>query len=220
MYCPQTAPTLRAEAELAELSDYVCTRWYRAPEIMIYRGRYGKPIDVWGLGCILGELIGSKPIFKGKNSPDQLKQIIKTLGTPKEDDVETSRLRSGAMRFLSKVGREARERKQEKPLRELLPQATEEAIALMNALLQFDQRKRLDMTSCLRHRYFAELHSPANEIGARAMIDWSFDDSDVSKAYLWKLLHEGAEDVFVQPRPMTPVLRGTPWADITDDDNV
>merc|ERR1719446_585831 len=66
-----------AAAEHAELSGYVCTRWYRAPEVMLFKGRYGKPLDIWSLGCILGELLNLKPIFKGSNSSDQIHAIIK-----------------------------------------------------------------------------------------------------------------------------------------------
>jgi serine/threonine protein kinase len=48
------------------LTDYVATRWYRAPEILLGSTKYGKPVDMWSLGCILGEMITGKPIFPGQ----------------------------------------------------------------------------------------------------------------------------------------------------------
>jgi mitogen-activated protein kinase 1/3 len=49
------------------LTEYVVTRWYRAPEIMLQPTEYAKPIDIWSTGCILGEMLGGKPLFPGKN---------------------------------------------------------------------------------------------------------------------------------------------------------
>ena len=68
------------------LSDYVVTRWYRAPEIMLNRNWYDARIDVWSMACIIAELYKRKPLFKGKNSRHQLSLIFDILGTPKSTD--------------------------------------------------------------------------------------------------------------------------------------
>jgi serine/threonine protein kinase len=62
----------------------VCTLWYRAPEILMTNGFYGKPSDVWAIGCIFAELLTLKPIFAGKTELDQLNTICHWLGTPSE----------------------------------------------------------------------------------------------------------------------------------------
>ncbi len=74
------------------MTEYVATRWYRAPEIMLSFKSYTKAIDMWSVGCILAELLGSRPIFKGRDYVDQLNQIIAILGTP--DDATMRRIGS------------------------------------------------------------------------------------------------------------------------------
>eukprot|EP01019_Chilodonella_uncinata_P003732 GABU01004616.1.p1 GENE.GABU01004616.1~~GABU01004616.1.p1 ORF type:complete len:168 (+),score=16.09 GABU01004616.1:286-789(+) len=72
--------------ENAPLTDYVATRWYRSPELLL-TDRYGKPADIWAIGCIMGELADTKPLFPGKNHIDQINLILKvTL------DIQTSDL--------------------------------------------------------------------------------------------------------------------------------
>jgi mitogen-activated protein kinase 7 len=64
------------------MTEYVATRWYRAPEIMLSFKSYTKAIDMWSVGCIFAELLGGKPLFKGRDYVDQLNQILNILGTP------------------------------------------------------------------------------------------------------------------------------------------
>ena len=58
------------------LTDYVATRWYRSPELLL-TDRYGKPADIWAIGCIMGELYDGKPLFPGQDQIDQLNLILK-----------------------------------------------------------------------------------------------------------------------------------------------
>ena len=75
----------RAEegAEEKPMTEYVVTRWYRAPELILTRS-YDSSIDIWAAGCILAEMLGRKPIFPGKDYVDQLQVICKLIGTPSE----------------------------------------------------------------------------------------------------------------------------------------
>lgn len=70
------------------MTDYVATRWYRAPELIVSWTEYGKAIDIWSVGCILAELIARRPLFKGKDLLSQLRLIIDMLGTPTDDDLK------------------------------------------------------------------------------------------------------------------------------------
>ena len=69
------------------MTEYVVTRWYRAPELLLSCDHYTSAIDIWSVGCILAELLVRKPLFPGKDYVDQLKLIIRTLGTPKEEEL-------------------------------------------------------------------------------------------------------------------------------------
>lgn len=65
-----------------DYTDYVATRWYRAPELLVGDTQYGPPVDVWALGCVFAELLHGNPLWPGKSDVDQLYLIRKTLGRP------------------------------------------------------------------------------------------------------------------------------------------
>lgn len=68
------------------MTEYVATRWYRAPEIMLTFKEYTKAIDVWSVGCILAEMLSGKPLFPGRDYHHQLTLILDVLGTPTMED--------------------------------------------------------------------------------------------------------------------------------------
>lgn len=70
-----------------ELTDYVATRWYRAPEILIASKRYTKGIDMWSMGCILGEMIRGRPLFPGSCTINQIERIVKAMPSAKEEEL-------------------------------------------------------------------------------------------------------------------------------------
>eukprot|EP01121_Diplochlamys_sp_Union-15-3_P015179 TRINITY_DN495_c0_g2_i1.p1 TRINITY_DN495_c0_g2~~TRINITY_DN495_c0_g2_i1.p1 ORF type:complete len:278 (-),score=22.71 TRINITY_DN495_c0_g2_i1:3-836(-) len=70
------------------LTDYVATRWYRAPEILLGSPKYTKGVDMWSIGCILGELLGGKPMFPGTSTMNQLDRIIEVVGPPTSEDID------------------------------------------------------------------------------------------------------------------------------------
>ena len=69
------------------LTDYVATRWYRAPEILLGATRYTTGVDTWSVGCIIGELYSAKSIFPGTSTMNQLDRIMEATGRPSEEDV-------------------------------------------------------------------------------------------------------------------------------------
>lgn len=63
-------------------TDYVSTRWYRAPEVLLRSTNYSSPIDIWAVGCIMSELYTLQPLFPGRSEIDQIFRICSVLGTP------------------------------------------------------------------------------------------------------------------------------------------
>jgi mitogen-activated protein kinase 1/3 len=179
----------RVESECAELSDYVCTRWYRAPEVMLFKERYGKQIDIWSLGCIACEFFCLKPIFKGSSSSDQVRQIIGVIGAPLVEDVQGRAFRSRSVAKLlnSLVSQTAQ------PLSSLLPGASSEAVDMIGHMLKFNPDKRITAHATLHDEYFRmfwrsfdERHAPAPE-----KMDWSFDEPPSTESRLRELFCAG-----------------------------
>ena len=63
-----------------EYTDYVATRWYRSPELLVGDTQYGPPVDIWAIGCVFAELITGQPLWPGRSDVDQLYHIRRTLG--------------------------------------------------------------------------------------------------------------------------------------------
>ncbi|CAI2358802.1 unnamed protein product [Moneuplotes crassus] len=128
-------------------TNYVSTRWYRAPECVINTTNYSPSVDVFALGCIMAEMYTLKPVFCGKSSLDQLKKYCKILGTTKfENWVE------GAARA-KKIGFNFEEYHPE-CLSDAAPAASPVALDLLKSLLQFDPLKRINMEDILNHEFF------------------------------------------------------------------
>lgn len=154
-----------------KLTEYVVTRYYRAPEVILLSSDYGAKIDVWAAGCCLAELIGRKPLFKGKDPVDQITQIFKVLGTPHSSELAWLSQSSSAMGFVKRFGSQ-----QGQSLNSLLPRASKNAIQAVKAMLTLDPNKRLCTASSMRLPFFANTYqvSDENQVAA-GRLDWSFD---------------------------------------------
>ena len=134
------------------LTDYVATRWYRSPELLITGGIYGPEVDYWAIGCIMGELADGKPIFPGENEIDQIHCIQKVLGNLPDDQIETfySNPIYAGKNLLNVEKPETLERR----YMGILPKI---AISFMKGLLELDPKKRLCGEKVFQHPYFAGL---------------------------------------------------------------
>ena len=139
------------------MTDYVATRWYRAPEIILQWDGYSKAIDLWAVGCILAELIGRKPIFPGMEADHQITLICEVLGRPSPALIQRCP-HPETIQFL-----EALPLKATHPLNHLYRQADIASIDLLNKLLRFDPSKRFSVSDCLKHPYLSQLHCPQDE---------------------------------------------------------
>lgn len=71
------------------MTEYVATKWYRAPEIVLGSNKYSKAVDMWSVGCILAELINGKALFPGKSSLNQIELILEVIGKPSIQDIKS-----------------------------------------------------------------------------------------------------------------------------------
>mmetsp|Transcript_35733 Transcript_35733/g.114443 ORF Transcript_35733/g.114443 Transcript_35733/m.114443 type:complete len:375 (-) Transcript_35733:225-1349(-) len=161
------------------LTDYVVTRWYRAPEVVLLASEYTKSIDVWSVGCIHCELIGRKPIFTGKDHLDQIKKILMVIGTPTEEDLHWLPPRSPARNFIKKVPVCSKQ-----PWATIYPKATKNGIDAIERMLTFDPTRRANVEEAIKLPYFETLHMPDDEPLAEKTVDWAFDKFTPTKRLL------------------------------------
>jgi len=153
------------------LTDYVATRWYRAPEILLGSTRYTFGVDMWSSGCILGELLGGKPIFPGTSTMNQLDRIMEVTGRPSFDDLQATRSPFAETMLESLPPTKLRR------ARELFPTGSDQATDLMYNLLEFNPEKRLTAVEALRHPYLAQFHNPADEPSCDHIVTIPIDDN-------------------------------------------
>eukprot|EP00922_Rhytidocystis_sp_ex-Travisia-forbesii_P014825 GHVS01022175.1.p1 GENE.GHVS01022175.1~~GHVS01022175.1.p1 ORF type:complete len:475 (+),score=51.89 GHVS01022175.1:510-1934(+) len=161
----------QGESSSAVLTDYVATRWYRAPEILLGSTRYTKGVDMWSLGCILGELISGRPIFPGTSTMNQLERIQVLTGRPTSDDLRAINCPYANMMMESLPGLKPRS------MKELFPNAPSQAIDLLRLLLQFNPNKRLSAEEALKHPFVAQFHNPDDEPICQRIISIPIDDN-------------------------------------------
>ena len=135
-----------------KLTDYVATRWYRAPELLLSQGNYGKEVDYWAIGCIMGELVDGNPLFPGENELDQLHCIQKVLGnlTDKQEEMFYSNPLFNGKNLLNISKPETLEKR-------YLGKFSKKAISFMKGLLALDPKKRLNGNTVFKHAYFEKL---------------------------------------------------------------
>ncbi|KAM9018731.1 serine/threonine-protein kinase ICK isoform 2-T5 [Guaruba guarouba] len=133
-------------------TDYVSTRWYRAPEVLLRSTSYSSPIDIWAVGCIMAEVYTLRPLFPGASEIDTIFKICQVLGTPKKNDWLEGYQLSASMNF---------HWPQCVPnnLKTLIPNASSEAVQLMRDMLQWDPKKRPTASQALRYPYFQVGHA-------------------------------------------------------------
>eukprot|EP01062_Namystynia_karyoxenos_P080904 TRINITY_DN8795_c0_g1_i1.p1 TRINITY_DN8795_c0_g1~~TRINITY_DN8795_c0_g1_i1.p1 ORF type:complete len:381 (+),score=119.59 TRINITY_DN8795_c0_g1_i1:135-1277(+) len=134
-------------------TDYVSTRWYRAPEVLLRSTNYNSPIDLWAAGIIMAELYLMRPLFPGTSETDEIFKICSVLGTPTPQQWPEGQRLAAVMSFKFP-------QMVPTPLSTLIPAASNEALSLMNQLLVWDPKKRLTAQEAQQHSFFTScLHS-------------------------------------------------------------
>ena len=136
--------------------SYICSRYYRAPELIFGATDYTCNIDIWSAGCVLAELLLGQPIFPGDSGVDQLVEIIKVLGTPTRDQIRQMNPNYQEFKFP-----QIRAHPWNKVFR---PRTPPEAIHLASKLLEYTPTARITPLEACAHAFFDELREPNNKL--------------------------------------------------------
>ena len=160
------------------VTDYVATRWYRAPEMILAAQKYSKPIDMWSVGCILYELLVGTPLLPGKSTKDMIRMMFGVTGFP--DRKEYNEVKKECRIQIDYDDLLQEKIKKKKNILQMVQGYThdEVAIDLLLKLLQFNPKKRLTAEEALEHPYVADFHNPEEEILCDHKIDVPLDDDN------------------------------------------
>ncbi|KAL8279460.1 hypothetical protein RQP46_008022 [Phenoliferia psychrophenolica] len=189
-------PDMAGSGQAGFMTEYVATRWYRAPEIMLSFANYTTAIDVWSVGCVLAELLGGRPIFKGKDYIDQLNIVLHFLGTPSDRTLR----RVGSPRAQDYI--RSLPYKPGVPFIQLFPTANPLALDLLSKLLAFDPMERISCEDALKHPYLSVWHEPADEPECEKKFDFGFERVDEPEG-MRALIVEEVENFRRMVRPPT-----------------
>ncbi|VDM50209.1 unnamed protein product [Toxocara canis] len=139
------------------LTEYVATRWYRAPEVMCSSKCYTKAIDMWSVGCVLAEMFNNKPLFPARNYVDHLQLIFTIIGSPTESDLK-SVLNSSARSYLASMPCHEKQ-----PWRKIFKDADAVALNLLDKMLTFDPTNRITVEEALAHPFLQQYSDPSDE---------------------------------------------------------
>jgi cyclin-dependent kinase-like len=128
------------------ITGYVATRWYRAPELLLGSTSYGTAVDIWAVGCIMGELFTGRPVFPGESEIDQLYLIQKTLGplTAEQMELFQNNPNFAGLKFPDMSNPITLPKKYHKKIHPI-------ALSLIDQILQMDASKRPTSEQCLNH---------------------------------------------------------------------
>jgi renal tumor antigen len=149
----------------APYTEYVSTRWYRAPECILTSGSYGPEVDEWAIGCMLYELLTTRPLFPGKHEIDQIGRIHNVLGTPSRDILAQFKRNPNtqiSFTFPQRVPQD---------MRKILPKTSQPTIDLLAALLTYNPQQRISAADALNMDCFGEIR--------QAELEWEQTESTV-----------------------------------------
>uniref|UniRef100_A0A3Q3JK65 Protein kinase domain-containing protein n=1 Tax=Monopterus albus TaxID=43700 RepID=A0A3Q3JK65_MONAL len=130
-------------------TEYISTRWYRAPECLLTDGYYSLKMDIWSAGCVFFEIMSLNPLFPGTNELDQVAKIHDVLGTPDQSLLQKfKQSRAMHFNFLPKKG---------SGISRLIPNCSAPALSLLYQMLAYDPDERITAETALRHTYFREI---------------------------------------------------------------
>eukprot|EP00730_Choanoeca_flexa_P004898 TRINITY_DN11833_c0_g1_i4.p2 TRINITY_DN11833_c0_g1~~TRINITY_DN11833_c0_g1_i4.p2 ORF type:complete len:358 (+),score=59.42 TRINITY_DN11833_c0_g1_i4:387-1460(+) len=154
---------------------YICSRYYRAPELIFGATHYSVRIDCWSSGCVLAEMLLGVPLFPGESGVDQLVEIIKVLGTPTREQIEAMNPSYRTFKF-PQIKAQTWD--------EILPaHATAEVASLCAVLLAYIPDQRITMLDALSHPFFEEIRQPGTSLDGNPLPElFSFVPEEMDSA--------------------------------------
>jgi len=151
-------------------SEYISNRYYMSPEMLLgYQDT--QAMDIWAAGCILGELLGRRVLFPGRDHQHQIQTIFGVTGTPEEGDFGLE-IGQRVQKFLQNLPKTNKT-----PWNNLFPQADPMALDLLDNMLNINPKKRFTAFECLKHPYFEDIHDISDEPICKEKFFWDYQDS-------------------------------------------
>ena len=158
MHMRDRAPDNTARARATPLVG--STLRYRAPECLLTDGFYNYKMDMWGVGCVMFEVLSLYPLFPGTNELDQINKIHNVIGTPPPDTLAKLKKHSNShidFNFPHKEG---------SSLAKLIPHISADCVELITKLLAYDPDDRISARQAVKHPYFRELREAEKRAAA------------------------------------------------------
>ncbi|KAL3839971.1 hypothetical protein ACJIZ3_024562 [Penstemon smallii] len=175
----------RVTSETDFMTEYVVTRWYRPPELLLNSSDYTAAIDIWSVGCIFMELMDRKPLFPGRDHVHQLRLLMELIGTPSE--AELGSLNENAKRYIRQLPPYHRQSFTEK-----FPRVHPLAIDLVEKMLTFDPRQRITVEGALAHPYLNSLHDISDEPICTTPFNFDFEQHALTEEQMKELIYREA----------------------------
>ncbi|ERN12388.1 mitogen-activated protein kinase 15 [Amborella trichopoda] len=185
-------------------TDYVATRWYRAPELCgSFFSKYTPAIDIWSIGCIFAEILTGKPLFPGKNVVHQLDIMTDLLGTPSAEAIARVR-NEKARRYLGSM-----RKKKPVPFTQKFPNVDPFALRLLERMLAFEPKDRPTAEKALADPYFRGLARVDREHSTQPLtkMEFEFERRRLTKEDIRELIYR--EILEYHPKMLKEFLDGT-----------
>jgi len=184
-----------------ELTDYVATRWYRAPELLVRFNDYGPGVDMWGLGCVMAELISGQALFAGKTDVDQLFIIINALGPLTSKQTKRCFDLTGFVKFPEVGERQTLEKK-------LRPKATDQQMQFLSRIFVVDATQRLVAKTALTLPWLTDWSASSPPASTNPSLSHVGDGGSQAQPRTTA----GDPDFGLQPKPRISKSLGVPGA--------
>jgi mitogen-activated protein kinase 15 len=155
----------------AVMTEYVSTRWYRAPELIIGSNHYSEGVDMWAVGCIVAELYAGKPLFPGTSTLDQMERVVAFTGPPSASDIAAMKSEFAETMIASLTYGHPR-----MTLKQKLPTADADTIDFIEKMMVFNPEGRMPVAIALEHPFVAQFHNPDEEAVAEGPLKISLND--------------------------------------------